>query len=414
MSIQWYGERGIINSLVTQLSASGVEAGIAFLKCIQWGDGQSKDWLLRVTSITYIVEVGLSDFGNPDLIIVCTSKDSTGSVRRHIIFVEAKVVTYQESFEKGGPSSINRQLTLKYRFAQALQAWKGQLRPIAESNSWHAAYYRSDESASVREENPLPRQIAKRSVIQICLSAQLQGVPIDDIYFVAWTWDRESFFADGWDKFIASKGRPMFMDLEGNEILSRFAHQVGWLGYQHIHQSTVLKNVLDHTYHAAFASMRPSLMPEVKVGPELSMPPRMLTRNIRFLKNEQVKSQIEALTANALAVFGPENVTVWGGSISVTLFYEGLGCRKVLIKLLPQGHGESDEKNLLGISTSLGQKTWGDMASTELRSIGSTEQSLQPFFMFPVPPGREGEVFARAVFDQVAELLFAQDGDQES
>lgn len=412
-SVQWYGERGVVNALVTQVAAHGVAAGIAFLNCIKWGDQQARPWLNQVNRIDYVIEVGLSRFGDPDLIIVCTSVDDSGMEKRHAIFIEAKVISYQESVEKGGPSSINRQLTLKYRFAQAMQTWRGDLQPIAETDTWHSAYYPSDESATVREDSPVPRQIAKRSVIQICRNANLNAIPIDDIYFVAWTWDREPFFGSCWDDFTQSAGRPMFMDQHGNEILKEFASRIGWLGYQHIDSCPVLKEVLDHSYRAAFESMLPSLTPEIPVTTDTTQLQKLVTRNIRTLKNHEIKNQLQALIGCAQAVFGVENVSIYAGSVSITLYYAGLGYRKVLIKLVPQGHGQADERITLGVSASLGRSTWADLSSDELRSIG-TDRNAQPFYMFDIPSGEAGESFTEAVFDQVAELLLDNDGDQES
>jgi len=412
-SIQWYGERGVVNALVTQVAAKGAHAGISLLKCIQWGDQQTKPWLEQINEINYVIEVGLSRFGDPDLIIVCTSVDDSKKEKRHAFFIEAKVITYQESVEKGGPSSINRQLTLKYRFAQAMQTWRGDLQPIAETAAWHGAYYPSGESAAVREDSPVPRQIAKRSVIQICLNAQLHGIPVKDIHFVAWTWDREPFFGNDWNKFTQSKGRPMFMDRHGNEALNDFASKVGWLGYQHIDQSPGLKEVLDHSYRAAFDSMLPSLLPEIPVTTDAAGLQRLVTRNIRNLTKHDVKNQLQSLIECAQAVFGEDNVSVYAGSVSVTLFYAGLGYRKVLVKLVPQGHAGSGERNTLGVSASLRRATWGDKTSDKIRSIG-TDTSAQPFYMFDIPAGDAGASFAGAVFDQIAELMLAQDAAQES
>ncbi|MDB4671142.1 hypothetical protein OAF34_03315 [Pirellulaceae bacterium] len=409
--IRWYGERGVVNALITQIAASGTEAGIAFLKCIQWGVGRPKPWLDQITDIEYIVEIGLARFGDPDLIMVCTTTSASGEKRRCAFFIEAKVTTFQDSYEKGGPSSINRQLTLKYRFATALQHWPADGRAIEESDEQHAAYYPSDEDAPVVENSPIPRHIAKRTVLSICRSAKLHEVEFEDIHFVAWTWDRDSFFAGGWETFLKSPGRPMFLGLNGKEVLGQFAPRVGWLGYQHIHACPVLGELLDDSYGEAFSSMRNTLIPTEAVTTESAWKP-LASTNVRKLQCDEVIKQFHSLTEKAKAVFGTENVTVYSGSASVTLLYAGLGYRKVLIKLVPQDHGQDSEKNRLGVSAYLNQSDWAGKTSKEIRGIG-TEKAKQPFYMFDLTPDQDGDAFAEAVFDQVAELMLAEEVGQD-
>ncbi|MDB2686879.1 hypothetical protein N9Y42_06675 [Mariniblastus sp.] len=406
--IHWYGERGVVNALITQIASSGTAAGIAFLKCIQWGDGEFKLWLEKITDIEYIVEIGLGRFGDPDLIMVCTTTDEAGSQKKHAFFIEAKVTTYQESYEKGGPSCINRQLTLKYRFAQALQGWSADNRPIVESDQQHSAYYPSSEDGSVIEKSPVPRLIAKQSVLAILRSAGLHDVANQDIHFAAWTWDRESFFTDGWDAFSVSAGRPMFLDTKGNEVLGQLASKVGWLGYQHINKSKSLDELLDASYSNALKSMRSTLVPAEVVTTESNWP-RLKSKNIRDLKNAAVTHQLKSLIEQAKAIFDPENVTVYAGSVSVTLLYAGVGYRKVLLKLVPQNHGKTNEKIKLGVSTTLNQDQWAEKTSTEIMGIGA--EKVQPFYMFDLEPDDAGNAFAESVFEQLAELMLTNESE---
>jgi hypothetical protein len=69
--ILWYGERGIINAFVTEMNRRGGAGAKAFLEEIKWADGGQPGWIRDVESVTYLVEIGLSEFGNPDLILVC-------------------------------------------------------------------------------------------------------------------------------------------------------------------------------------------------------------------------------------------------------------------------------------------------------------------------------------------------------
>lgn len=60
---------------------------------MQWADGATPAWIDEVTSVAFLVEVGLGDFGNPDLVLVCQTPDPLP----YVVFVEAKVTTYLDS-----------------------------------------------------------------------------------------------------------------------------------------------------------------------------------------------------------------------------------------------------------------------------------------------------------------------------
>ena len=92
----WYGERGIVNSIVTHVASQqnpGKTAG-KLLDAVQWADSGKPVWMSQITDVNLIVEVGLADFGNPDLMIVCRTK---GDDRPYCVFVEAKAICYQFS-----------------------------------------------------------------------------------------------------------------------------------------------------------------------------------------------------------------------------------------------------------------------------------------------------------------------------
>src|SRR4051812_5307541 len=59
--IVWYGERGVVNAMVAHLVAQS--AGARLLGCISWASGNVPSWIDRVTNVTYVVEVGLAEFG---------------------------------------------------------------------------------------------------------------------------------------------------------------------------------------------------------------------------------------------------------------------------------------------------------------------------------------------------------------
>jgi hypothetical protein len=69
----WYGERGIINSIVThvhQSIAGFVEEVKKLIGAIQWADEKPADWPIGITSAHAIVELGFGQFGDPDLIFI--------------------------------------------------------------------------------------------------------------------------------------------------------------------------------------------------------------------------------------------------------------------------------------------------------------------------------------------------------
>ena len=122
--LRWYGERGIINALVSYLASEPEERVPALLAAIKWADGATPRWIANAGRAVMLVEWGLADFGNPDLILVC---DTASGAR--CVFLEAKVGPYLSSMkpnaggmrDPGFNSSINGQLTLKFRFASALE-----------------------------------------------------------------------------------------------------------------------------------------------------------------------------------------------------------------------------------------------------------------------------------------------------
>src|SRR5215831_8168072 len=138
MEVRWYGERGVMNALVTHLQRASdpVESVRTFLSAVRWAGPGGGSWVNDFTQVCLIVEIGLADFGNPDLMIVCLGP---AGVRR--VFVESKIVMYLASMRpnhKGMQlpnfnSSINGQLSLKYRFARSLHTAASDAIEIAES-----------------------------------------------------------------------------------------------------------------------------------------------------------------------------------------------------------------------------------------------------------------------------------------
>lgn len=86
INILFYGERGIVNGIILDIKDS-IEAQKAFLRAIKFADGNRPNWIENLSTMDFIVEPSLSEFGNPDLIIIASETDKT----QHVIFLEAKV-----------------------------------------------------------------------------------------------------------------------------------------------------------------------------------------------------------------------------------------------------------------------------------------------------------------------------------
>ena len=120
-----------------------------FLKMIRFCSSQSPDWIDRVKEVSFLIEPSFSEFGDPDLVVVCDC-DSIRGYERHVVFIEAKVVKYKESavpikksgdIIKGINSRINAQLTLRYRLSRILKRRKSKEEPVEETQQeWENSY----------------------------------------------------------------------------------------------------------------------------------------------------------------------------------------------------------------------------------------------------------------------------------
>ncbi|MBN1607035.1 MAG: hypothetical protein JW940_10405 [Polyangiaceae bacterium] len=136
-----------MNALVVALAARPEEEArlwTRLLRAVIWGDRRQPVWLNTIREVNIIVELGLANFGSPDLIVVAECQDTC-----HVVFIEAKVVSYVDSAvadvpgaarEKGYFSTVNAQLSLRYRFAHALAEWDGRAGEVIEPARLHAAY----------------------------------------------------------------------------------------------------------------------------------------------------------------------------------------------------------------------------------------------------------------------------------
>lgn len=261
-NVIWYGERGIINAAVAHVRRSDNFVGLVrnLLAATYWGTGRRPSWIETLSDARLIVEVGLADFGDPDLIIVCRAEAGLS----YVVFLEAKAHSYRDSMQSTSPSraakwgmkqdgfnsSINGQLTLKYRFANALSSWDGRAEVISESLPLFQSYQlRLNDSP---KKSP-GRSLAKASSLNgIFGRLGLAGIAENNCYYIALTWDCKSrMFFNSSD--ISSEYLPVFLGNNGEERFSSMLDRVGWIGFKELEDALGLSNAEE--YKVAFATM---------------------------------------------------------------------------------------------------------------------------------------------------------------
>lgn len=219
--IIFYGERGIINSIVLDIK-DDIGKGIDLLKLIKYAHSNSSIKPFdeeSIKSIRYIVEMSLSQFGSPDLIIIAEMHNE----KKYIFFVEAKLCSYIDSsiscvglksFQNNA-SKLNVQLALKYRFVKALSP---------------------DNHTLIQENEKSPYEERKRKIVNMgvlnMIKENFQNVI--EYFFIALTNDNnynnpleESSFQpplndkDDWENDKGRFGILTYSSLEENEIISR-------------------------------------------------------------------------------------------------------------------------------------------------------------------------------------------------
>lgn len=237
--IVWYGERGIANALVTDLASRDISGARQFFQAIHWAGDVQPRWIGDIQDATFIVEIGLACFGDPDLIVVAR----TSSGERKVAFVEAKIGTYLESAvpndpgmaERGFNSSLNGQLSLKYRCSKALENWDGET-GLREPDMLKCAYSRPPVLGGLGDGYPVPRHLQKRTVLRILREQGLAGLSPDDYHFVVWTNDLLPF----WQQHFVRQANllPRFLRPmpDGAECWDEIRPRIGWLSYDRVSQ----------------------------------------------------------------------------------------------------------------------------------------------------------------------------------
>jgi len=309
LELIWYGERGIINSIIThmqQSKAGFVEEVKKLIKKIQWAGENPADWTNSITYVHALVELGLGQFGDPDLILVCKLDQG----QKHIIFLEAKAKTYRDSMMSnfdpgmkapGFNSSINGQLTLKYRFAQAIIAANNGLTKWVEEPKKLWKRYCNDK---LSDPISAPRRLKKHFIISDILKPLMSGIKLDKSFsYVALTWDADdmAFFKD--DE-VTDEYLPKFLGpSDGMNLYQDMLSQIGWVNYSFLEEALGLKK--NESYQLAFKSMCNKINPDKNYY-------EMKSRKSWEKLPEEVRSLAEELVAlfNADRVRGPGSYSI--------------------------------------------------------------------------------------------------------
>lgn len=225
MSLFFYGERGLVNGIVLDLINNDLDIGLKslkrFLKSIKFCNSYKPSWISKVYKADFIIEPSFSEFGDPDLIIVCYCTDN----EKHIIFLEAKVVKYEDSAVnlhlnsfKGINSRINAQLTLKYRLANSLKE-----RVPGGSIEEDLQYWKSAYAKFPTELSGNPRRVKNKKVINLCDKCFLD---VTDFWFAALVNNKQNDMP-----FDESSIRPLLFNAKGENAWNEDGKRFGFITY---------------------------------------------------------------------------------------------------------------------------------------------------------------------------------------
>ena len=137
--------------------------------------------------MTVIIEANFCDFGRPDAMVVVEA----GNGERYLFIVEAKVGTYADSAEdfrtrdkKGFNSTLNGELTLRYRLLAAIQEYQRGGHRLSEPSDLARAY------------GSAPRRLYKVDNLRNIVEAYLLAIPQNHCFLVALTTDQRNPWED--------------------------------------------------------------------------------------------------------------------------------------------------------------------------------------------------------------------------
>ena len=377
-TVFWYGERGIINALIGNMAGRKkgfTKAAQELLVAIEWEAGNKLEWIDEIQDVRAIVELGLGQFGDPDLILVCFT-DMERVKKPYIVFIEAKAITYQESMKSnsnpgmsasGFNSSINGQLTLKYRFAKSLKGWNGS-DMIIEPDRLHEAY-QAEMNDLIKE----PRRLKKPAIFEYYLKPLgFQGLSEERCYYVALTWDNKPFFQN---KTVTEDFLPRFLpEQEGRITRTR----LGWLGYQAIQGN--LKTDGDATYKKAFSSMRD---PKCELQPSVDYYHRIESQSWEAIRKSwpDAASLAEEIGCEVRSRVAKDELKVHIEEHKTSLSIKDTRKNQVIGKIIPKG------KNVVFV----GMKLTDDMDIQELDTEKIEKINNQAFIGYSIPVNKPGD-----------------------
>jgi hypothetical protein len=255
---------------------------------------------------------------------------------------------------RGFNSSINGQLNLKYRFAQAIiAANEGRTDWVEESRELWRRY----AADMLKDPIPGPRRLKKDYVISKILNPLMFGITSNKNFrYVALTWDTESmaFFRDDeiTDDFI-----PRFLDsTDGHNLFQEMHSQIGWIGYRKLEAALGLND--NTSYKLAFETMLSESEPGNKYYARKS---KQAIENLP----ENIKAVIKELKT----LFNPYRVDSGAGSHSVKD-----DTNVTVAKIIPRRTKvfvgfRVDEANENMIAEKIDKETVGNSARVSIRGV---------------------------------------------
>ncbi|HAG12016.1 MAG TPA: hypothetical protein DCK76_11770 [Desulfotomaculum sp.] len=338
-SIVFYGKRGLVNGLVLKLDGN-LDLTKTFLKNIRFCGSAPPTWIESLQEVFFLVEPSFSEFGNPDLVMICNCKEKQ-KLTRHVVFLEAKIVKYDDSAVplkeskakdiQGINSRINAQLTLRFRLARVLKN-RSKSDPVEETEQNWAAYAQYPTEGSKK-----PRKLLKSLGLKLCDDFMLE---INDFWFV--TLSADNYQVEPYHK---PESRPLVLDFNGQNLWDELKDHFGLIVYDQ------LDCVLSPTgaYSKAREYFLPKAAPVVQADVKTPGLRTKIWDTFSPVIRSDVRESIRNIIENAVnTVFGPESDRVkkdpQKGSDSYKLD------RRTLIKLVPK-HTETGEKLILAVLT---------------------------------------------------------------
>jgi len=338
-SIVFYGERGLVNGLVLELNGN-LNLVKIFLKHIRFCSSASPNWIDSLKEVSFLVEPSFSEYGNPDLVMICDCTDEKQGSARHVVFLEAKIVKYNDSAVplkecvakdiQGINSRINAQLTLRHRLARVLKERTGKGEPVEEEQKvWTAyAYYPSESSKK-------PRRLLKSLSLKLC-DDFLLGV--NDFWFV--TLSSDNFQVEPYHN---QKLRPLILSFDGQELWDDVKDHFGLIVYDQ------LDYILNPS--SAYAKAREYFLPKTLNAVQVEAKiPLLRTENwdtFSLAIRSKARTRLQHVIENAIStVFGSKldrmKKVPYNGSDSYQMD------QRTLIKIVPK-HTEAGERLILAV-----------------------------------------------------------------